>query len=912
MAVLRVENGYFFWDRVLSSIYDPSGYDTLSELSIQKASYEWEPFGDYVKFTAESSAVPSVGGLDPQRGIVFEVAGDNLDLSPGSGTANAIRFGEFYQNVVVVDGESVLETSINSECIFTDLDISDDNILNYIKNYDPSALRAIFSSALSGNDEVYLGPYSDFIYTFSGNDRIFGYGGGDIIYAGEGNDYIDEGSGGENGQYGSKLYGGLGDDTYIIYNANARVIENVGEGLDQVFVADLRGGGQWTLGINVENASLTNSVRYNLVGNAGSNRLTGNDAENMLAGKSGADTLSGLGGADFLTGGAGNDKLYGGLGNDKLIGGAGKDVLNGGEGSDLYVVGVAGDHAAAEFADSGASGIDEVRFTSTTASTLTLYAGDTGIEKAVIGTGTATRAVTTGTTANNIDASALGYGITLIGNAGANALNGGAGNDILDGVLSVPGATGVGASSQFNGDKLYGGLGNDTLILHPGDYGGTYDGGSDTDTLRLDTDPSGPNFTQFYLFGSNVITNVEKIQFNAKTGATTLAIIDGISPVPTLVKGGAGSDSILFNLRAPGSYTVPNVKVANWTNPTSSLSWLGSADMVGLVASGGTGAAGITLNAAAGHSGIHALYAVAGDAILNGTTGLEFLYSRTGGIVKANAGGGNDFLMLAAQYIDPATGKSYGGLATTFAGSVFDGGDGLDWLQIRAPIPIFQGHLVGIEGIILEVGFFKNDNLSVIPTNNLGISATELAGLQTNLAFGGEGQITVRMGGIDGNSFNGAAYTFNSGAAISFVVNGSVQNDTINGTSQADTLIGGDGNDTLTGGAGADTFVFNTKPNGTANADTTTDFLHSDGDRIQFSLEVFDSLGAKGGLSADQFWSGADWTTAHDESDRLIYNSTNGDLFYDADGTGSAASAILVAHLTGHPNLVYGDIQIIA
>jgi Ca2+-binding RTX toxin-like protein len=52
-------------------------------------------------------------------------------------------------------------------------------------------------------------------------------------------------------------------------------------------------------------------------------------------------------------------------------------------------------------------------------------------------------------------------------------------------------------------------------------------------------------------------------------------------------------------------------------------------------------------------------------------------------------------------------------------------------------------------------------------------------------------------------------------------------------------------------------------------------------------------------------------TSAHDASDRLIYNTSTGDLYYDADGTGAKA-AILVAHLTGNPVLIYSDIQIIA
>jgi hypothetical protein len=63
---------------------------------------------------------------------------------------------------------------------------------------------------------------------------------------------------------------------------------------------------------------------------------------------------------------------------------------------------------AAEFADTGSTGIDEVRFADTTAGTLKLYAGDRGIERVVLGTGTGEVATSTGTVALNIDASGDG------------------------------------------------------------------------------------------------------------------------------------------------------------------------------------------------------------------------------------------------------------------------------------------------------------------------------------------------------------------------------------------------------------------------------------------------------------------------------------------------------------------------
>jgi Ca2+-binding RTX toxin-like protein len=63
-----------------------------------------------------------------------------------------------------------------------------------------------------------------------------------------------------------------------------------------------------------------------------------------------------------------------------------------------------------------------------------------------------------GTTAINIDASALAQGITLVGNAGANRLTGSAEADRLEGGGGSDSLIGAGGA-----DKLIGGLGNDIL-----------------------------------------------------------------------------------------------------------------------------------------------------------------------------------------------------------------------------------------------------------------------------------------------------------------------------------------------------------------------------------------------------------------------------------------------------------------
>jgi Ca2+-binding RTX toxin-like protein len=188
--------------------------------------------------------------------------------------------------------------------------------------------------------------------------------------------------------------------------------------------------------------------------------LTLTAAQNTVGG--GTDTLvtiENLIGSNFndlLTGTATVNKLEGGTGADTLVGGAGADLLYGGDGDDRFVVALAADLATGEIIN-GSNGTDELRFTSTVASTLTLTAG-VAVENIVVGTGTASSAVTTATTAINVNAALAANGMSMLGNAGANTLTGSAFNDSIDG--------GAGNDSLIGGagsDRLTGGLGNDTL-----------------------------------------------------------------------------------------------------------------------------------------------------------------------------------------------------------------------------------------------------------------------------------------------------------------------------------------------------------------------------------------------------------------------------------------------------------------
>jgi Ca2+-binding RTX toxin-like protein len=106
------------------------------------------------------------------------------------------------------------------------------------------------------------------------------------------------------------------------------------------------------------------------------------------------------------------------------------------------------------------------------------------------------------------------------------------------------------------------------------------------------------------------------------------------------------------------------------------------------------------------------------------------------------------------------------------------------------------------------------------------------------------------------------------------------------GNAAGNIINGGAGNDTLVGFGGKDFFRFDTALNAATNVDSVSDFSVPN-DTIQLQNAIFTALTTTGTLAASAFNTG---TAAKQADDRIIYNKANGDLRYDADGTGSAAS----------------------
>jgi Ca2+-binding RTX toxin-like protein len=123
-------------------------------------------------------------------------------------------------------------------------------------------------------------------------------------------------------------------------------------------------------------------------------------------------------------------------------------------------------------------------------------------------------------------------------------------------------------------------------------------------------------------------------------------------------------------------------------------------------------------------------------------------------------------------------------------------------------------------------------------------------------------------------------------------------------------LAGNAGNNTLSGASGADTFVFNTALNAATNLDHITDFAQVD--TIDLENAVFTSLTTTGTLAASAFASGAGLTQAQDATDRIVYNTTTGALFFDADGNqAGGVAAVQFAVIDNHVALTNADFVVV-
>jgi Ca2+-binding RTX toxin-like protein len=221
--------------------------------------------------------------------------------------------------------------------------------------------------------------------------------------------------------------------------------------------------------------------------------------------------------------------------------------------------------------------------------------------------------------------------------------------------------------------------------------------------------------------------------------------------------------------------------------------------------------------------------------------------------------------------------------------------------------------LIGGNGNDLYV--VDNVNDTITENDNEGTDAVQssvtftLSDYVENLTLTGKAAING-TGSAQDNIITGntAANTLNGGLGND-TLDGGAGNDTLIGDDGADVLIGGLGNDSLTGGDGADSFKFNTAL-GKTNIDAVTDFTHGT-DQLQLDDAIFKKfIGSSGQVGAGNFVSGSTGVKALDSNDHLIFNTTTGALFYDADGSGKGA-AIQFVTLVGVSDLAASDFWIV-
>jgi Ca2+-binding RTX toxin-like protein len=238
------------------------------------------------------------------------------------------------------------------------------------------------------------------------------------------------------------LVGRGGSDIYYVDSQGDTVVENAGEGIDEIRT---RGLSTYTLGANIENLSVTDQIAFTGYGN---------ELNNVMKGSYLASTLYGMDGNDYLIGGSQGDHLYGGNGADTLDGGPGIDYMFGGDGNDVYIVNATGEQVT-EYADEG---IDTVY------SSIQNFTLPDNFE--------------------NLNGNAPGVNLYLIGNTLDNVINGVGGNEIIYG--------------DDGNDTLNGNAGDDVILGEAGDdliIGGwgtdILNGGWGADTFKFSSYESG-------------------------------------------------------------------------------------------------------------------------------------------------------------------------------------------------------------------------------------------------------------------------------------------------------------------------------------------------------------------------------------------------------------------------------------
>ena len=774
-------------------------------------------------------------------------------------------------------------------------------------------------NGLGGDDTIDGNAGNDSITGGAGNDSLIGSEGADTLIGGDGNDTLD-GSRFRTDLTGPEsMDGGLGNDLFITEDNRDTIID--AGGVDTVRAFNIN----WTLAPGFENLEIWNGEvesRRDGIGNDQNNLLDGTFGWHVfLDGRAGDDTILGSVQEDTLLGGDGNDFIDSGQDFDSIDGGAGDDTLSGGFGGDDTITGGAGaDHFRVDGAFNTitdfVAGTDKLeldgRFLARTGPNGQFAPNDDRFYAAAGATDAhdATDRVIYNTTTGDVYYDPDGAGgtaaqrftdvagltatdITVVnGNVQGSVINGTAGDDSLMGTPNDDTINGLGGNDTIDGaggdDVLNGGDGNDSIIAIAGFD--TVTGGAGNDTIQAN--------------GNAVI--------DGGTGDDTYFLPGGSGG--TLSDAG-GNDTIITRSMEPLPAGIENLLLRD-DSPTSFLFGVGN-DLDNLIRN--ESPAESFLDGADGN-----------DRLIGSTSKDHFAFSHGSGAI------GNDTVDGGAGVDDITVGDFSAAVVDFRSGTVVGGGNAGSGSVSFSNIEIatggqFNDRLIaddggrrlsgGIGGDDTLIGGAGNDTMVVLYFNSGHDSIDGGGGNNTLEVYGNFGAtVDLTAGTLTLPPSNSATFTniqnylgspYGADSIRGSAANNLLVGDFGIGNSGNDTIDGLGGNDTLTGYNGNDTFLFTVAP-GEANADLITDFTR-DADKIVLDGIVHLNSGPSGNFVANdaRFYAAAGATGGHDADDRVIYDTSTGNLYWDGDGSGAGVAQRIATVQTTFSTISATDIAII-
>jgi Ca2+-binding RTX toxin-like protein len=558
--------------------------------------------------------------------------------------------------------------------------------------------------------------------------------------------------------------------------------------------------------------------------------FVGTEGNDVYSGGPDGDSVQGFGGDDILAGGGGDDLIAGGDGRDTVDGGTGNDTLYSSAVSLTYGAVSSFDNGIEVDTIYGGDGTDLV-----TAGYGDIIDGGAGSDTLVYSLAGATSGIT-------LNTASLVSGVTI---GGGNISN-------IEFVYALQGSnfadtltTGRIGTFGDQGTTLYGGGGNDTLlvdteVINSSLYGEEGDdtlnamashyailnGGTGNDVL-LGGNPTRDGGDQLDGGDGNDIIRAFSMN-DMLDGGNGNDILDGGS-FDDVVTGGSGNDSLYgggdadslvggegddliygdwspygwsneyFGARGNGDYLeggtgadmlygddgddVISSATGVFTGAGPSLTYVGLPD------------AGLERDRLSGGSGNDRLYAGAGDDV-DGSTGVDSLYlsllgSTSGLVIDAAAvlsGAPQSFsgVITNIEVFAALTATNFDDTITSISGLAVSGSDGNDRLFSSSGADAFDGG-IGVDTIDYR------DSVARISLNLVLTSGQAGAG----------GDSVINVENIAGSAFNDAL----TGNNVANRLEGRDGNDILIGLDGDDILDGGAGANSISGGAGNDTLI---------------------------------------------------------------------------------------------------------